>query len=805
METRGVVHPSVEALRALALGKLDDNTASAVLSHLDICPECSREVAAATNDDFLNRLRNVHQRGSTLAPAESLAETPRRPHLPTGPTTLYNVPPELADHPEYDVLRELGRGGMGVVYQARHKLSGRVEVLKVMSKELLERPESRERFLREIQSAARLDHRNVVRMYTALERGNLMVLVMEYVEGEDLAQVVKARGPLSVLNACYYTQQAALGLQHAFEKGMIHRDIKPQNLMLAREGKKHIVKILDFGLAKATQGADVDAGLTGTGAMMGTPGYVAPEQSLDAAAVDIRADIYSLGCTLYHLLAGNPPFSGKSAFEIMQAHHLKEAAPLNRVRPEISQEVAVVVRKMMAKEPAQRYQTPAEVVQALGIAGKQAAKGSPKSSPDVATPTAKARTEEEKRLLRAETILPSPQAAQETMLRHEGRPVGAGNILSAKTILPDQARQARDGRKPRPTAGNKKGLDWIIGAAAAGIVLVLGGVLIWGMYSKRPSKNTPSKPDEQQVRAEPKEPVIPSDEKKSLPPTEKRKSDDPPTPPDNNRPPRPATETAETRLVAKVKEVAGMDLVRIPAGEFYMGSEKGDTDAYDNEKPRHKVRISGPFWLGKYKVTVGQFKRFVGATNYETEAEKAKDKWTWRKPGYSDTGFDQTDEHPVVCVSWNDARAYCAWVAEKTGAKVRLPREAEWEYSCRARSTTKDWVTTKYYFGDNVADLGDYAWYADNAKPYGTRPCGQKKPNAFGLYDMHGLAWEWCDDGKRTYSDDAESDPVGAGASRVIRGGSFNFDPRYCRAALRFDDAPSNRFGILGFRVLVSR
>ncbi len=278
-----------------------------------------------------------------------------------------------------------------------------------------------------------------------------------------------------------------------------------------------------------------------------------------------------------------------------------------------------------------------------------------------------------------------------------------------------------------------------------------------------------------------------------------------PPPPDNTRPPRPDTETAETRLVAQVKEVAGMDLVPIPAGEFYMGSEKGDTDAFDDEKPRHKVRISDPFWLGKYKVTVGQFKRFVGASDYVTEAEKAKDKWTWRKPGYGDIGFDQTDEHPVVCVSWNDAKAYCTWVAEKTGVKVRLPREAEWEYSCRARPTTKDWVTTKYYFGDNVANLGDYAWYVDNAKPYGTRPCGQKKPNAFGLYDMHGLAWEWCDDGKRTYSDEMETDRVSAGASRVIRGGSFCYDPRRCRAASRYVSVPSSRGDGIGFRMLVSR
>jgi formylglycine-generating enzyme required for sulfatase activity len=248
-------------------------------------------------------------------------------------------------------------------------------------------------------------------------------------------------------------------------------------------------------------------------------------------------------------------------------------------------------------------------------------------------------------------------------------------------------------------------------------------------------------------------------------------------------------------IVAKVKEAGGIDLVAIPAGEFYMGSKPDDKDAKDREKPRHKVRISKPFYLGKYKVTVGQFQRFVKATDYQTEAEKAGDDETWKKPG-----FDQTDEHPVVCVSWNDAAAFCKWLAKETGAKVRLPREAEWEYCCRAKTTTK------FYFGDDEADLGAYAWYTKNTNDKGTKSCGLKKPNNFGLYDMHGLAWEWCDDGKRTYKDQDETDPVGpAGSSRVVRGGSWNCGPRDCRAAIRFDDAPSNRHGLNGFRVLVVR
>jgi serine/threonine protein kinase len=401
-------------------------------------------------------------------------------------TTIYNLPPELAQHPQYEVLRELGSGGMGVVYLAKNKLMDRLEVLKVVNKALLDRPGSVERFLREIRSAAKLNHPNVVAAHSALQMGELLVFAMEYVEGEDLQALVKSRGPLPVTHACHYVQQAAIGLQHAFERGMVHRDIKPQNLILAREGKKHIVKVLDFGLAKATQEDDVDAGpagvsptpgarvtrlaeLTGAGQMLGTPGYVAPEQTVDAAKADIRADIYSLGCTLYFLLTGQPPYRGKNLAEILHAHQTAEAPPLNLVRPEVPAELAAVVRKMMAKAPAQRYQMPAEVVQALGVAGKLAAKGAPpKSSPDVAASVTKGRSEEEKKLLRAPTIVLSPQAAPATMLGHETTPAAAGDILSAKTILPVEARQARSGRKPPPAAGK----SWLIGATVAGVLLL---------------------------------------------------------------------------------------------------------------------------------------------------------------------------------------------------------------------------------------------------------------------------------------------------------------------------------------------
>ena len=170
---------------------------------------------------------------------------------------------------------------------------------------------------------------------------------------------------MPVTNATFYVHQVALGLAHAYETGMVHRDIKPTNLMLAIKNKKHIVKILDFGLAKATSEKVLDAGLTKSGQVLGTPHYIAPEQTLNAQKADIRADIYSLGCTLYYLLAGSPPFRGESMFAILQAHHQAEAPPLNQIRGDVPAELMTVVSTMMAKDPNRRYQTPLDVAKAL--------------------------------------------------------------------------------------------------------------------------------------------------------------------------------------------------------------------------------------------------------------------------------------------------------------------------------------------------------------------------------------------------------------------------------------------------------
>jgi serine/threonine protein kinase len=363
------VHPTDRTLQSYGLGKLEESQAEAVHAHLEECPECRQRVAGLSSDGFLGRLRDAQNVPSMSGTGESgagwtLPLPPGKTLFPAPPMAL-TLPPGLEGHPDYEIKRELGRGGMGVVYLAHNRLMRRDEVLKVMNRELMEQPEILDRFLREIQSVARLRHPNVVTAYSASRIGGNVVFSMEYIEGFDLAKLVNIKGRLPVAHACNFTYQAALGLQHAHEEGMVHRDIKPGNLMLSRRGNRPVVKVLDFGLARATKEASFDRSLTGTRNALGTPAFMAPEQFRDAHQADIRADIYSLGCSLHYLLIGRPPFEGKHVYDLYQAHHSMDVPLLNLLRPEVPVELAALAGKMMAKDPEHRFQTPGEVADAL--------------------------------------------------------------------------------------------------------------------------------------------------------------------------------------------------------------------------------------------------------------------------------------------------------------------------------------------------------------------------------------------------------------------------------------------------------
>ena len=259
----------------------------------------------------------------------------------------------------YLLRDQLGQGGMGAVYLAEHETLRRLAAIKVLP------PGGNklavERFLREARAAAALDHPNIVRTHDVGRHGEVHFLVMEYVEGQTLEQLLTAGGPVSVQRSVDFIAQASTGLQHAYEKGFIHRDIKPSNLILTKDGT---VKILDMGLARSFETSDQLTELLDQGAVVGTADFISPEQAMNDPKIDIRTDIYSLGATFYSLVTGRPPFDGPTASKLIQ-HQMKAAPSLTILDKTIPKELAAVVGRMMAKKPADRYQTPADVIVAL--------------------------------------------------------------------------------------------------------------------------------------------------------------------------------------------------------------------------------------------------------------------------------------------------------------------------------------------------------------------------------------------------------------------------------------------------------
>jgi formylglycine-generating enzyme required for sulfatase activity/serine/threonine protein kinase len=727
------LHPSDDLLAALNSGRLDEATARAVRAHLETCPKCRGRAALSQKE--------------TLPPARPPPEAPA-------------VPPELRGLTQYADIRRLGGGGMGVVYLARNRLMDRPEVLKMVHPRL-DDTEAAERFLREIRAAARLDHPNIVRAYTAFQAGERIVFVMEYVAGENLDRVVKAHGPLPVAEACRYARQVALGLEHAWEKGLVHRDIKPGNLILAPGG---VVKILDFGLAKATReqaGAD---DLTGPGEALGTLAYMAPEQARDAATADVRADLYSLGCTLYCLLAGRPPFHGRSQLDLLRAHQEDTPGPLHQVRGDVPAELAAVVAKLLAKEPGRRYQQPAEAARALEPFLQE--KGQTCAPPS-----------------------PSELANTTTV---EDR--------NALTRPPEEAPTV----KVRPPAW-RWSLKWWLGIAVGLVLapalglLAVDGLGLWRLWI--PAGEEGAAEDGRPIQ---QAPPGSQPEKKAAadrPMGEKPPPAQAPSSAARARELQQAWARSLGRQAEEKVDLGGgvaLDLVLIPPGAFVMGSP-ADEKEHSRGEAAHPVTITKPFYMGKFPVTQEQYAQITGGNP------------SWFSKGGGGkaavAGLD-TRPFPVEQVSWADATAFCAKLAEWTGRKARLPSEAEWEYACRAGTTTP------FHFGPacngtQANGNGNFPYGTAQKGPYLERasPVGAYPPNAWGLFDMHGNVWQWCRDWyEYDLADLGAVDPVraerGSQAARVLRGGSWYDQPGSGRAAYRGGFAPAGRRNDTGFRVV---
>jgi serine/threonine protein kinase len=282
----------------------------------------------------------------------------------------------------FQILDQLGEGGLSEVFKAWDTVHGRLVALKVLRPDLA-RGDAVRQFQREHESITRLSHPNIIKTYQAGTQGKLHFFAMEFVEGMDLERFIGQVGPLCVEMACDYARQAATGLQHAHQSGLVHRDLKPANLFLlnpplpglaavALRKTESVVKILDWGLARCVRESEQEVPAESEeeterekGALIGTADYIAPEQARDATLVDIRADIYSLGCVLYYLLTGQPPFPAATLMQKLLMHQTKEPPSVRALRDDVPEELDAIIRKMLAKDPIDRYQIPLLVVTPL--------------------------------------------------------------------------------------------------------------------------------------------------------------------------------------------------------------------------------------------------------------------------------------------------------------------------------------------------------------------------------------------------------------------------------------------------------
>jgi formylglycine-generating enzyme required for sulfatase activity len=601
------------------------------------------------------------------------------------PTT---VPAQLG---RYRILSLIGEGGMGAVYLAEDTKLGRKVALKVPHFKAADGPAVIERFKREARAAAAIGHPHLCPVFDVGELNGVHFLVMPYIEGTPLSRLLAADGPWEVRRVAALVRQLALAVEALHQRGLIHRDLKPGNVLIRPNGEP---MLMDFGLARFL--SEQGPRLTNTGAVLGTPAYMAPEQILgDLKALGPATDVYELGVILYELLTGGLPFVGPPVAVYGQILHAQPERPSVR-RPGLDAAIDAVCLKALAKKPEERFASMADLADALAAYLER----HPEITPNTVS------------------YSPSADAVAQAAIAPEER-------------LPDNA----------------------------------------------------------------------------------------PFPSPANAPPRQLVNTL------------GMDFVRIEPGTFLMGSPDGTTprgvqaeeERGDDEAP-HRVTLTKGYYLGACLVTQHQWEAVLGKDanfslfkgKYDAEKKLPVDNVTWfdcvdfciklsekekQKPCYRMTGVERNGDGSIKAAEMEFLEG---------GTGYRLPTEAEWEYACRAGTKTTFW------WGNTISpDRANYdcrVAYGKDGKTYEgryrqqTTPVDQFEANPWGLFDIHGNLWQWCQDWYRKDCEkDEKKDPQGpnSGDARVLRGGSWIGGPGLCRVAYRRRIAPYVRYGYYGCRLLL--
>ncbi|WP_373650057.1 protein kinase domain-containing protein [Schlesneria sp. DSM 10557] len=685
----------------------------------------------------------------------------------------------------YVFWEKIGEGGMGTVYSARHRLMGRMVALKIIRPDRFKAAGTIDRFLREIRLASRLHHPNVVTSYDAGECEGSLYLVMELVSGIDLKRRIQTSGLMSVPVALGIIRQVATGLAYLHSEKLVHRDIKPSNLMLDRSG---VVKILDLGLSRMIEWTDTAQGdpcydITGTGIVTGSVDFMPPEQFVNPREVDARADIYSLGCTLYWLLTGKPPFPGNSVGEIVVAHREHAIPRLQDTLKDVPLGLDSLLAAMLSKDRKTRLMDAQAVIEGIDtlevLSPPETGHSFAVRRPLLSDETQEVTSEGLRTLSRSAT-----QTLHECETVTEGLPetpsrrnvifgsligvtllavtlMAKGFLAERLTDAPDKG-EARDKGRIDTDEGDSSGM-----LGHHGPIATLAELPVWPVGA-------------------PEKAVAPFD-----------------------------SDTAKSHQEAWANYLGvpveftnslGMSFRLIPPGEFMMGATEDEIEEWTRNwpantadrlavaksaGPQHWVIISKPFYIGTHEVTQQEFEKVL----------KKNPSMFPSKMIVPDGSESQDMGLPVEYVTWGDCDQFCRLLSEREAdqfRKYRLPTEAEWEFVCRAGTTTRTWLTDT----DALQVLGP------NFDLASTQPVGSLAANPFGIHDMLGNVWEWVYDWwdvdfYQQHSSGPAIDPIGPlkGTRKCLRGGSWGQDLTRLRSANRYCEPPDAKNAGFGFRV----
>lgn len=722
----------------------------------------------------------------------------------------------------YEIIEVIGRGGFGVVLKAYDTKLQRVVAIKLLSPSLAHNANAVKRFLREARAAAAVSHEHVVTVFAVEEDSSPPYLVMECIVGKSLQQKIDQSGPLDPAEILRIGMQIAEGLAAAHRQGLVHRDIKPSNILL--ENGVERVTITDFGLARAID----DVTMTQTGHVAGTPEYMSPEQAM-GGRLDHRSDLFSLGSVLYTMCTGRTAFRADSTMAVLRRVCDDTPRPIADLSPSIPNVLVATIEKLMAKRPQDRFQSATEVSELLSATLTWQQQPDAHKPPSVPTtpPTPKRTSIPLVVSLIICVALAIPIAAiliwqwptlqliannQAVVEFYHGDPdtvvdiyledrylhsqVGDGNVFLAPgnyrlvvqpkpyqelSVIWLQDRTWSQSPPPIHLEGPSESLFVRSGQQWRATIL----------FGNKEIPLTPSPPSTPIAAA-------PFDAEEAI---EFQK-----------------TWSDQLRIPIDYENPQGITFRLIPPGSFLMGTDSGESNAMVRElevatagefekfavrssTPQHEVELSKAFYLATHEVTLAQFKAFVEETGYQSTLEgRTPNRFTWKEMDIS----PESQDRPVIGVSWEDAKAYCRWLSSKHQGTYDLPTEAQWEFACRAGSVGR------WSFGDDTILINESA-VCD--QPTDTPPAvvGTKKANPFGLFDMHGNADEWCLDWHSSifYAMSPKLDPVQLTAGedpasgRVVRGGNWLDLPLWTRSATRSYDFPGLPARHHGFRVAI--